>query len=138
MRLGLKRLLVTGFIAAIVASLANTIVFVVDTSLLNISLLIPAKPGSTELLPLSLWSVVGASAAGAFLGAIAFAFLLIFTENSVKVFLAAGLIFLLLSLIAPIALDADLQTKIALVVMHIVAGGAAIGVIIKSSREIAA
>ncbi|HLZ30696.1 MAG TPA: DUF6069 family protein [Chloroflexota bacterium] len=111
-----------GLLAAAVAAVGNLVVYALARTL-GVALLLPLQPGAAPvLLPVAM--VLGASLAGAAAAAAAFALLTRFGPRRTRLFPIVALVFLLLSLGAPLTLAAtDGATRATLVLMHLLAGG---------------
>jgi hypothetical protein len=123
-----------GLMAAILAAIANLIVFFVSSQLLSSPLLIPAQPGSTDLAPLTAIPVVAATVIPIIGATILLALLGRWVARPFTVFTIIAVLFLLLSFGGPLTLPVDGVTKLVLNLMHIVAGGVAIGILTTRAR----
>lgn len=110
-----------GLIAAAIATVGSLLSYVLAT-VVDISLLMSFQPDTAPIqLPAGI--VVATAIAGAVLATIVFAVLRRLGQRGLRAFQIAGDAFLLLSLTGPLGLNgADVPTKIALVLMHIVTG----------------
>jgi hypothetical protein len=126
------RLWLTALLAAAVATGGSLLVYLLARAA-GVSLELPLMPGTTPaLLPLGM--VVAMSLAGAVVGTLAFAVLSWLAPGRRWLFPIFGIAFLLLSLGAPLTLEAtDAATKATLVLMHVVAGGSIIALLARSA-----
>lgn len=134
-RVAIGRLWWVGLFAATDAAIGNVIVFALGKSLLGISFLMPPKPGVTELVPLSMTNVVIASVVPAVAATVFLAILGKFAPRPIRVFRIISVVFLLVSFGGPLSLPVDLSTKVALSVMHVVAGAVIVGMLTVLGRE---
>ena len=123
-----------GLLAAGVAAGANAVLYLLAQRL-GVSFLMSPQPGVAPMtLPLTM--VILASVAGAVAGTVVFALLSRWTAHGTRLFQLAGLAFLVLSFAGPLSLSSsDSATKAALVAMHVIAGGATIALLSRSSRR---
>jgi hypothetical protein len=129
-RWSLGRLLLGGLVAAVVAAIANLVLFALMKGPMDISFVIPFRGPDTEPESLPAAMVAIASA----VPAIVAAFLLwIFgrtLNHALGIFQIVGLVALVLSLGGPLTLeDVATSTRLALIAMHIVAGAVIIGLL---------
>jgi hypothetical protein len=134
-RVSFSRLLWVGPLAAVVAAVANLIVFVIVQSLLGITLMGPAGPGSTEMAPLPATAVIISSAVPAVAATLLLAVLGKFLAHPIRVFWIVSVVVLLLSFAGPLGLPVDAATKIILSLMHGVAAVAIVGVLTTLGRQ---
>lgn len=117
-----------GLLATVLAAGACVLTYLVARAIgipLELSLQREAPPA---LLPIEM--VVVASVAGALGGTALYMLLRRIGPGSARTFRIVGLVFLLLSLAAPLTVGgADASTRIALMLMHVVAGASIIGVL---------
>ena len=126
-RISFSRLLWVGPVAAVVAAMANLIVFIIVKNLLGIPLMGPSGPGSTEMAPLPAVAVIIASIVPAIAATILLAVLSKFLARPIRVFWIISVVFLLISFASPLGLPVDVATKVTLELMHIVAAVAIVG-----------
>ncbi len=133
-RLDLGRLLAGGLIAAVVAAVANLVVFFVARDGLDAAMTGRFQRGEIEELEPALVAIM--SAFPALLAAGALWLLGRFLRRPLLVFQVIGVVALLLSLGGPLGVeDASDGTKAAMVVMHLVAGATIIGVLTAVARR---
>jgi hypothetical protein len=109
-----------GLLAALVAAVANLLVYLVATTLFGQELLVPGPEGVMTAIghiPVVLFSV-----APAILAALLAAFLARRTAAPRRLFLGIALAVLLLSFLSPFTVDASASTRLTLELMHLVAG----------------
>jgi hypothetical protein len=127
-RVGFGRLAVAALVAAIVAAVADVVVYSVGRAS-GVSMVMPyvwGKPPS--VLPISI--VVSFDLLTAILATITFALLVKFTLNGVRVFQIASVPVLLLTFAGPLTLpQTDISTKATLMAMHVVAAAAIVVVL---------
>lgn len=134
-RISFSRLLWVGPLAAVIAAVANLIVFVIAQNLLGITLMGPAGPGSTEMVPMPAIAVVIMSVIPAIGATTLLAVLGKFLARPTRVFWIISLIFLLLSFVTPLGLPVSVAVKVTLELMHVVAAVAIVGVLTTLGRE---
>ena len=113
---------------AFVIGIADSLIVWGISALFGVELLVPESLGSDALAPITLLPIVGVVA----VAAIAAGLLLLALERFVParamaVFQIVAVVALAVSLIGPLALDQELEGKLALVVMHLLVGSAIIG-----------
>lgn len=116
----IQKLLKSGLIAGLVAAAINVILYFIAKSLgiINDAILLPTGT-PLLLLPVIISSILPGIVAALVLWGIAKK-----SENPFKIFKFAGVLFLLLSLIGPVAMpNLAIEFKIVLSLMHIIAGG---------------
>ncbi len=121
------RVLQTGLVVAIAAALVNVMVFVLAGDLLGIPFVFPYPGQGGPAAPLPITLVIMASVLPAIGAALLLAVLARMTRRSLRSFLIVGLVFLIVSLGAPLSLPVALATKLALSTMHLVAAAIIIG-----------
>ena len=110
-----------GLIAAAIATVGSLFSYALAT-VVGVSFLMSFQP-DTAPIQLPAGMVVATTIAGVVLATIVFAVLRRLGQRGLRAFQIAGVAFLLLSLGGPLGLNgADVPTKIALVLMHIVTG----------------
>lgn len=118
--LAYRRVAGAALLAAILAALANVVVFSIEKSVLKLPMLVTTVPG-TNLIPLSYLMVIEVSAAVAIAAALLLIFLARFVAHPIRWFQIIALIILVLSLAGPFSIPVDMATKLALSAMHLVA-----------------
>lgn len=119
----------TGFTAAVVAAAANALVFFISQRLLNLTLMLPAGPGSTELAPLTVAPVLLSSAVPALAATALLWMLERFAARPFPVFTFIAIAFLVISFVPVFALPVDGIQKAVLNAMHVVAGVIIVGML---------
>jgi hypothetical protein len=116
----IQKLLKSGIIVGLIASAANVILYLISKSLGIISDSILLPNGAPLLLfPVVISSVLPGVVAGFVLWVISK-----ISKNPVKIFTLAGVGFLLISMIGPVATpNLTIGFKIVLSLMHLIAGG---------------
>jgi hypothetical protein len=131
----LSRLLWVGPLAGVVAAVGNLILFFIVTNLLNISLIMPMNGPDSPAEPLPALAVIMASFVPA-LGATFFLWLLgKFTRQAALIFQIIAVAFLLISFGGPLSLPVDSTIKLVLSLMHVVAGVAIVGILIRLGQK---
>lgn len=130
-----RRLPLAASLAALLAALANTLVYLAATGLGFIPRdVLVSTPGGEQ--PLGLAPVVASSAAGVVGAALVFALIGLLSRRPVKVFrlLATGV--LVLSFVMPLTISgAPLAMILSLEAMHVVAWAAAVGLLTTLARR---
>lgn len=134
-RISFSRLVWVGPLAAVVAAIANLLVFFIAQNLLGITLLGPAGPGSTEMGPIPAIMVVIMSVIPAIGATIILAVLGRFLTRPIRVFGIISVVLLVLSLAGPLGLPVAVSTKLILSLMHIVAAVTIVGLLTMWGRE---
>lgn len=134
-RTSFSRLLWVGPLAAVIAAVANLLVFVIAQNLLGIALMGPAGPGSTEMAPLPAAAVVISSVVPAIGATVLLAVLGKFLVRPIPVFRIISVVLLILSFAGPLSLPVDVAAKLTLSLMHLVAAVAIVGVLTTLGRE---
>ena len=127
-RVASRKLLWAGPLAGVAAAAGNLAVFGLASAALNLPLAMPAM-GPTPAAPLNIAQVVISSFLPALVAAGLLALLARFTARPVRVFQIIAGVVLVLSLGAPLTLQADLSTRLVLLAMHVVAGLVITGVL---------
>lgn len=123
-----------GIAAGVVSAVANLIFFFVSSAA-GIPFMIPVEnPDVLEPLPAMVVAI--ASFVPAIGATILFALLGRFLSQGVRIFVIVSIVFLIASFALPFSLPAavPVSTKIALNVMHVIAGVAIVGVLLKLGR----
>ena len=125
-----------GLAAAVASALGNVIVYGLG-ALLSVPWFVPAGPGSTELMPLPIFAVILFSAVPAIVATIIYAILGKFLARPILIFWIISIVFLLVSFFPVITLPENvfLSTRIGLSIMHVVAGGAIVGILTIVGRK---
>lgn len=134
-RTNVGSLIRAGLLAAVVAALGNVLVLLVSQSALGLDIVIPAQPGSTQLMTLSIPVVIGVSAVSALGATLLLALLQRFTARALRIFQIIGVLFLLVSFAPVVGVPADTGVLVVLGLMHIVAGAAIIGILSRAYSE---
>ena len=134
-RISFSRLLWVGPVAAVVAAMANLIVFLIAKNLVGIPFVMPLSGSGSPLEPLPAFMVIVMSIAPALVAAVFLWILGKFAPRPILIFQVISLIFLLFSFSGPFSLPVDLPTKLALSVMHVVAAVAIVGVLTTLGRK---
>lgn len=124
----------TTLLAALASAVGNIGVLVLGQNLLGISFLMPTRPGSSELVPLELGRVIVFSVVPAIVATGLFVLLSKFTKRPFRLFGLIAIVFLLVSFILDLILPVDGETKIGLMVMHVVSAAAIMGSLMKAVR----
>ncbi len=124
-----------GTVAALSAAVANVVVYFVAQAVLGGPIVMPYQGPGTAALPLPLAPVIFASLIPALGATVLLGLLGRFTRYPAQIFLAVSVVFLLFSLGGPFSLPIALALQLALVVMHIVAGVATVGVLVTLGKE---
>lgn len=127
-----------GWLAVVVAAVANAIVFAMEKSLFGLPMLVALIPG-TAPAPLPWLLVIGTSVVAA-IGATLLLALLVRAQRTpaqrpLRWFQIIAVIVLILSFWGPLTTEADAATKVALAVMHVVAAVAIVGVLSTQARS---
>jgi hypothetical protein len=133
-RVSYSRLLWVGPVAAVTAAIANLVVFLIVQNLLEITLIGPAGPGSTEMAPLPAIAVIIASIVPAVAATLLLAVLGKFLARPIQTFWIISIVFLILSFAPPLGLPVDAATKVVMGLMHVVAAIAIVGVLTAFGR----
>jgi hypothetical protein len=126
---GFNRLVQAGFIAAIVATAANLLVYYLVPALFNFTLAIPLQGPGSEIEQMPAVMVILATAVPAIGATILLALLYRFTARPRRIFQVIALLFLLLSFLPPFSLPVALNIRLTLALMHVIAGGVIIYVL---------
>lgn len=135
-RFGLRRLLLAPLPAAAVAAVANLAVFVVAKGLFDVSFVMPyrgpnAASGRLPAAMVVIASVVPAIAAAVLLWALGR-----FARRPLTVFWVIASLALLASVGGPLSLrQTETSTRVALIVMHVVAAAVTVGLLTASARR---
>jgi hypothetical protein len=127
-RLPARRLWLAGLLAAVVAAVANLVVFMIERMVLGLVLPVPQGAGG-ELAPLPASMVVGVSVVAAIGATLLLAILRRFVRQPLRWFQIIAALTLLLSFGGPFWLPADVATKVGLGVMHVVAAATIVGIL---------
>ena len=114
------RLFQAGVIAAIVASVANVLVYFIVPALFDFSLEIPLMGPGSEIERLPVPMVIFSTAAGIIGAVVVFAALNRFTTRPVTIFRIVAVIFLLVSFGPPLSLPVASSIQLTLVTMHLI------------------
>ncbi len=107
-------------VGALLSALGNSIFFVISDP--SIAYMIPAQPGSTEMIPLDLSRVVFLSIIPAIVACGLFAALKRFTKRPMTIFYAISLVFLFVSFVGPFSIPIDISANVSLSIMHVISG----------------
>jgi uncharacterized membrane protein YphA (DoxX/SURF4 family) len=127
-RVAAGRLWWAGPLAAIVASIANLVIYVIAVAA-GVSMLVPGPDPSLPPQPLPIPAVVLFSAIPALVAAGLLALLGRFTARPIRIFLIIAAVVLVLSFIPPLLIPISLGLKITFEIMHIVAAAVIVGVL---------
>ena len=116
-----------GALAAVLASVVNVLIYLIADGLIEGQIAVPQPPPDGEVRQLPIVVVIAFSAVPILLGTVAFQLAARFSRAHAAAVLAIGVVVMLLSLWAPLSIDVESSTKLALVPMHLVAGAAFIG-----------
>lgn len=134
-QISFSRLLWVGPLAALAAAIGNLIVYFIAQNLLGVTLMGPAGPNSPEMAPLPATAVIISSVGPAIAATILLAVLGRFLARSIRAFWIISIVFLILSLGAPLSLPVDVAAKATMEMMHIVAAVAIVGVLTTLGRK---
>jgi hypothetical protein len=130
----MRRLPVAGLAAAAAAALANLLVYLIERFVFGLPLVVPmGGPGGPEG-PVTAVMVIVTSAVPAICAALLLAALARFTSRPFRILLIVAIVFGLLSLAGPLLLPVSLGTRLALALMHIVAGVTIVGILNQMAR----
>lgn len=118
----LGRTLGVGLVAGLVAGVANAIFFFISRALFSLPYLVPMGGPTSPATDLPVFAVIAASTVPALGAALLYWALGRFTSRATTIFTVVAVVFGLLSLGGPVSLPIDLGTRIALSVMHLIAG----------------
>lgn len=117
-----------GALAAVLASIVNVLIYLIADGLIEGQIAVPRLPDlGREVEQLPIVVVIAFTAVPILLGTVAFQLAARFSRAYAAAVLAIGVVVMLLSLWAPLSIDVESSTKLALVPMHLVAGAAFIG-----------
>jgi Family of unknown function (DUF6069) len=118
-----------GLLAALAATVANTIVWVLLLPVLDAGLQVPVQPGSTELNELPLGAVVGVTAVSSLVGAVALWLLTRRGPSGVRLWVILAVAFGVLSALPAFGLEVSTGRQLGLVLFHLVATVTVIAVV---------
>ena len=118
----LGRTLGVGLVSGLVAGIANLILFFISRALFSLPYLVPMGGPTSPAVDLPVFAVIVASTIPAIGAALLYWALGRFTSRATTIFVAVAVVFGLLSFGGPASLPIDLGTRIALALMHVVAG----------------
>jgi uncharacterized BrkB/YihY/UPF0761 family membrane protein len=110
-------------IGSAISLVANLIVFVIGSTGAPLQVVVG---GDTEASDLAVGAVIGASIIPLLLGAVGLWLAYRYVPNSFTVWSAVVAVLAVVSIVGPLGLDIDTGSKVALAVMHIATGAAAI------------
>lgn len=122
-RSAIRQLIAAGVVAAVLASLANVLVYYFLPALFGFALEFPLQGPGSEVGQLPVFMVVMATVIGAMGGTVVLGILKRFTGRPATLFRRIALAFLLLSFGAPFSLPAPLPVRLTLATMHVIAAG---------------
>ncbi|MEW5939534.1 MAG: DUF6069 family protein [Chloroflexota bacterium] len=135
-RVSLKKLLWVTPIAAIAAFAGVRIVFFIARATFGLALILPLAPQYETLGPLTISILVQATVPPAIGASVLLVILNRFVSRPMRVFQWIAAIFLFVSLGSPLFLPPlETSTRIVLGIMHVVAGGAIVGVLSMLGKE---
>ena len=129
-----RRLLWVGPMAMGLAVSANLAVFTIVREVFSVQFIKPLRPEAPPV-PLPISMVIMASAIPAIGATLSYGILHKFVPRSIVVFRFAAAAFFLLSIAGPFNLPVDISTKLALALMHLVAGLTIVGVLTMLAPE---
>lgn len=134
-RTTIGRTLLVGLLAGLAAGVANLLVFFVAQAL-GAPFQVPMGGPGSPALPLPFFAVIAASTVPGLGAAVLYWALGRFAgARATTIFIAVAAIFGLLSLAGPLTLPIDLFTRLAMALMHIVAGIIITGGLVRSARQ---
>jgi hypothetical protein len=113
-----KRLIPAGLIAALVAAVANLLIYYLVPALFNFELAFPLQGPGSEIQRLPVFMVIGVTLIATIGAAVLLAVLNRFTSRPVTIFRVIAVVFLLLSFAAPFSLPVPLRVPLTLATMH--------------------
>lgn len=131
-QLDVQKLWLVALMTGLVAIVANLVVWAFATKVFDIQLAIPESPGSATYIDLPFYLVALVSLIATALGAGLLHLLLRYVPNPLTFFALISLGVLLASLVAPLTLNPEYASnaaKVSLVIMHVLAGVAIIGIL---------
>lgn len=123
----LRRIWAAGALGALVSATANLALYALARGPLGIELLVPAGPGSGQLVLLEPSKTMIASMAPAVVAALVFAGLSLWTRRPLRNLLALAAPLFALSIVGPLQLPMDLAPRLVLAAMHAVAACSIVG-----------
>lgn len=127
-----RGLWLTALVAGVAAALVNLLVYLLATTVFGLPLEIATPRGPT--MPLTPMPIIITSFVPAIGAAVLLALLNRFVRRPFPIFLAVAVVFLLLSLGAPLSLPVAATTKAILILMHVLAGAAIVGILARLAR----
>jgi len=118
-----------GLLAALAATAANAIVWVLLLPVLDAGLQVPVQPGSTELNELPLGAVVGVTAVSSLVGAVVLWLLTRRGSSGVRLWVILAVAFGVLSALPAFGLEVSTGRRLGLVLFHLVATVTVIAVV---------
>jgi hypothetical protein len=118
-----------GLLAALAATVANTIVWVLLLPVLDAGLQVPTEPGGTELSDLPLGLVIGATGVAGLVGAAVLWLLTRRGPSGIRLWTILAVAFGILSGLLPFGLDVTTGRQLGLVLFHLVATVVVIAVV---------
>jgi hypothetical protein len=133
-RSGVRRLWQVAALTTLTATGGSVLAYELARAL-GVTFLMSPMPGSTPS-PLPVGMVALMSALGALAGTVAFGLLGRFAARRPWLFTVTGVAFLLLSFAGPLTVEgADTATRIALMTLHVIAGGSTIALLNRLGRH---
>jgi hypothetical protein len=120
-----------GLLAALAATVANTLLWVLLQPVLDAGLQVPAQPGSTDLDDLPLIAVLSVTALSGLLGAVALRLLARRGRSGVRLWAILAVTFGAVTAVGPFGLDVSMARQLGLVLFHLVAVVVMIGVVLR-------
>jgi hypothetical protein len=118
-----------GLLAALAATVANAVVWVLLLPVLDAGLQVPVQPGSTELNELPLGAVVGVTAVSSLVGAVVLWLLTRRGSSGVRLWVILAVAFGVLSALPAFGLEVSTGRQLGLVLFHLVATVTVIAVV---------
>ena len=115
-----SRFISAGLLAAAVAAVANLLVYFLVPALFGFTLEFPWQGPGSEIQRLPIFMVLLATVLPTIAAIVLLAVLNRFTARPVTIFRVIAVVFLLLSLAAPLTLSAPLSVRLTLVAMHVI------------------
>jgi hypothetical protein len=118
-----------GLLAALAATVANAIVWVLLQPILDVGLQVPTEPGGTELSELPLGLVIGVTAVAGLVGAVVLRLLSRRGPSGIRLWVILAAAFGVLSALPAFGLDVSTGRRLGLVLFHLLATVTVIAVV---------
>jgi hypothetical protein len=118
-----------GLLAAVAATVANAIVWVLLQPILDVGLQVPTEPGGTELSELPLGLVIGVTAVAGLVGAVVLRLLSRRGPSGLRLWVILAAAFGVLSALPAFGLDVSTGRQLGLVLFHLLATVTVIAVV---------